>query len=76
MEQFIGTNILRRKDAMAYLGIRSQSTFDSLRRSDETFPRPIALGARAVGFYRSELDAWLASRPRVGYAGERIAEAA
>ncbi|GHU34848.1 Mu phage lytic protein AlpA [Betaproteobacteria bacterium] len=28
-------------------------------RHDPTFPRPIKLGARAVGWIESEIDAWL-----------------
>jgi prophage regulatory protein len=35
------------------------------RYYDPTFPAPVALGGRAVGYYEHEIDAWLASRPRV-----------
>ena len=28
------------------------------------FPRPIRLGARAVGWYESDVTAWMAARPR------------
>lgn len=31
---------------------------------DPTFPRPISLGKRSVGWFLSDLQAWLASRPR------------
>lgn len=30
------------------------------------FPAPVRLGARAVGWRRTELEAWLASRERRG----------
>lgn len=31
------------------------------------FPAPIELGENSVGWPRSEIDAWLASRPRRSY---------
>lgn len=31
---------------------------------DPSFPRPVSLGARAVGWYSHEIDEWLANRPR------------
>lgn len=31
---------------------------------DPTFPRPISLGKRSVGWFLSDLQAWLTSRPR------------
>jgi len=33
--------------------------------ADETFPRPIKIGAARIAFRASELTAWLDSRPRV-----------
>ncbi|MGR3562948.1 MAG: helix-turn-helix transcriptional regulator [Heliomarina sp.] len=32
------------------------------------FPKPIQMADGSVGFYEHEVDAWLASRPRVGEA--------
>lgn len=32
--------------------------------SDGHFPAPVRLGHRAVGWRRSEVEAWLQSRPR------------
>lgn len=34
---------------------------------DPTFPKPVKLGARAVGFRLSELEGWVASRQRVEF---------
>ena len=56
--------ILRKRDAMAKVGM-SESTFDDTRRKDPVFPEAIALGARAIGFVESELDDWLARQPRI-----------
>jgi prophage regulatory protein len=33
-----------------------------LRVSDGTFPRPVSLGARAVGWLESEVDSWLSAQ--------------
>ncbi|MCB1943977.1 MAG: AlpA family transcriptional regulator, partial [Candidatus Accumulibacter sp.] len=33
-----------------------------LRIADGSFPRPVSLGPRAVGWLESEVDDWLASR--------------
>ena len=33
-----------------------------LRVSQGTFPRPVSLGARAVGWVEEEIQAWLAER--------------
>lgn len=53
---------------MTKLGLR-ESSFDDVRRKDPTFPRAIALGAKAIGFLEHELDAWIETRPRVQPAG-------
>lgn len=34
------------------------------RQYDPSFPRPISLGARAVGWLSHEIDEWIASRQR------------
>ena len=40
----------------------SRSTiYEVIRRGD--FPAPVKLGARAVGWRRSDIEAWLESRP-------------
>jgi prophage regulatory protein len=31
------------------------------------FPPPIELGPNSIGWYRSEIDAWMAERPRRTY---------
>ena len=37
-----------------------------------TFPAPVDLGPNSVGWFEDEIDAWLASRPRVNYAPEAV----
>ena len=63
------TNILRLPAVKARTGL-SRSTLYS-RISEGTFPAPIALGARAVGWLESDVDDWLdqqvkASRSHAG----------
>lgn len=40
---------------------------------DPDFPQPVRLGANAVGWYEDEIDAWLASRPRVRISDSEVA---
>ena len=58
--------ILRRKQVEARTGLSRSSIYARLRQNpkrpgdyDPTFPRPISVGAKAVGWIESELDAWL-----------------
>ena len=39
-------------------------------RSDPHFPKPILLGARSVGFFVSDVDAWLLARKKMTDKGE------
>lgn len=58
--------IIRRAfTAKVKLGL-SESSFDDLRRNDPSFPLPVALGARSIGFIEAEVDRWIESRPRIG----------
>jgi prophage regulatory protein len=61
--------ILRRKQVEARTGLSRSAIYGKLRRNpkrpseyDPTFPRPVSLGARAVGWIESELEAWLAAQ--------------
>lgn len=51
--------ILRRKQVEARTGLSRSTIY--LRIQEGTFPRPINLGARAVGWVENETEAWLAS---------------
>lgn len=54
--------ILRRREVTSRLGV-SSTTLHRLMRAG-TFPRPVPLGARAVGWLAHEVDAWLDARVR------------
>jgi len=51
--------ILRRKQVEDRTGLSRSTIY--LRIQEGTFPKPINLGARAVGWLESEIEAWLAA---------------
>jgi prophage regulatory protein len=55
--------ILRLPDVKARTGLSRSSIYAYIK--DGKFPHHIALGERSVGWYESEVDAWVASRQRV-----------
>lgn len=61
--------ILRRKQVEARTGLSRSSIYARLRQNpkrpgdyDPTFPKPIAVGAKAVGWIEAEVDAWLTAQ--------------
>ncbi len=65
--QYPALTILRRKQVEARTGL-SRSTIYSKIKSDRpgeydpTFPTPIKLGGRSVGWIESEIEAWISAR--------------
>ncbi len=51
--------ILRRKEVEKRTGLSRSTIY--LYIQDGTFPKPINLGPRAVGWLDNEIDAWLAA---------------
>ncbi|ALI56274.1 helix-turn-helix transcriptional regulator [Celeribacter marinus] len=52
--------ILRKPRVLALIGIGNTSLYAAIKRGD--FPAPVKLGVRAVGWRRSDIENWLASR--------------
>jgi prophage regulatory protein len=52
--------LLRRRQVEAVTGLGRSRLYDLI--ADGTFPRPVKLGARAVAWVETEIDAWLAAR--------------
>jgi prophage regulatory protein len=52
--------ILRLPDVKARTGLSRSTIY--LKIAEGTFPEPISLGARSVGWVASEIDAWIARR--------------
>ena len=53
--------ILRRKQVEARTGLARSTIYDRLR-TDPAFPKPVSIGARAVGWIESEVQQWLDSQ--------------
>lgn len=53
--------ILRLPEVKSRTGLSRSTIY--LRISKGTFPRARSLGARAVGWYESEITAWIEQRP-------------
>ena len=61
--------ILRRKQVEARTGLSRSSIYARLRQNpkrpgdyDPTFPKPISVGAKAVGWIEAEIEEWLTAQ--------------
>lgn len=61
--------ILRRKQVEARTGLSRSSIYARMRQNpkrpgdyDPTFPKPVSVGAKAVGWIESEIDGWIAAQ--------------
>ena len=52
--------ILRRPAVEAQTGLPRSTLYDKMRAGN--FPRPIPLGAKAVGWLESDISKWIAER--------------
>ncbi|MGZ8183058.1 MAG: helix-turn-helix transcriptional regulator [Methylobacter sp.] len=53
-------SILRRKQVEARIGLSRSTIYERIKAG--TFPAPISLGAKSVGWIESEINAWLSSQ--------------
>lgn len=61
--------IIRRKQLEVRTGLSRSTIYAKMRENpkrpsdfDPTFPKPISMGAKAVGWIEAEVEAWLAAR--------------
>ncbi len=61
--------ILRRKKVQARTGLSSSTIYAKIKPNpkrpsdyDPTFPKPVSIGAKAVGWIESEVDEWLTAQ--------------
>lgn len=61
--------ILRRKQVEARTGISRSGIYARLKHNpkrpqdfDATFPKPVSIGAKAIGWVESEIDGWIAAQ--------------
>jgi prophage regulatory protein len=52
--------ILRRKQVESRVGLSRSTIYDGIKAG--TFPKPIQLGPRSVGWLESEISTWLEQR--------------
>ena len=52
--------ILRRKQVEARTGLSRSTIYERIKAG--TFPAPISIGAKAVGWIESEIDSWLTAQ--------------
>lgn len=52
--------ILRRREVEARTGLRCSTIYDGIKAG--TFPAPIQLGPKSVGWVESEINVWLSER--------------
>lgn len=59
-------SILRRRQVEAIIGLSRSAIYERMDPScpyfDPTFPKPIRLGGKSVGWIESEIQAWLQGR--------------
>ena len=64
--------VLRIKQLAEKIGLGVSTIYARLdpkdKSYDPSFPHPISLGAKAIGFYEADADAWLLSRGGPAYA--------
>ena len=58
--QAVPTTILRRKQVEARTGLARSTIYQHVREG--TFPTPISLGAKSVGWIEAEVNAWLTAK--------------
>ena len=56
--------LLRRDEVERRCGLAATTIYRKMQ--DGSFPKPIKVGARAVRWPESEIEDWLAGRPRAG----------
>jgi prophage regulatory protein len=54
------SRIIRRPELESRFGLKRSTVYDHVKAG--TFPAPIRIGERAVGWIESEVEAWLESR--------------
>lgn len=54
--------VMRLRSVLHETGLARSTVYRMV--AEHTFPSPVRLGARAIGFFREDVDQWLAGRPR------------
>jgi prophage regulatory protein len=60
MQKHPTEQILRLRTVLSRTGLSRSLTYDLIQKGD--FPKPIQLGARAVGWLESEVENWITAK--------------
>lgn len=55
--------ILRRREVQARTGLSRSTIYDKIK--NRSFPLPISLGSKSVGWLKTEVDEWIAERIKI-----------
>ena len=55
-------SILRMPEVQARTGLSRSSIYERLKATPQTFPSPVKIGERSIGFVESEINDWIAQR--------------
>ena len=55
--------ILRLPRVAEITGLSRSTIIAMVRNEEESFPQPVRLGKRAIGWKQTDIEAWLAGRP-------------
>ena len=58
----MANEIIRLATVLDRTGLGRSTIYNLMAEPGATFPKPIALGARAVGWLESEVDDWIANK--------------
>ena len=61
--------LLRLRDVQAIVGLSRSTIYEMMQKG--LFPRQVLLGRRAVAWWESEVNEWVASRPRTTQGSEQ-----
>jgi prophage regulatory protein len=70
MERAKSLRILRMPEVLAKIGLCKASIYSRIAKG--TFPKPISLGGRSVGWLESTLDQWISERCNIGGEGDNV----
>lgn len=70
MDKAKSLRILRMPEVLEKIGLCKASIYN--RIADGSFPKPVRLGGRSVGWIESDLDEWISELCKVGGEGGNV----
>ena len=70
MERAKSLRILRMPEVRQKIGLCKATIYNRIAMG--TFPKPVSLGGRSVGWLESALDQWISERCNIGGGGDNV----